>query len=160
MSATLPKNEHSGKWVLYSFLGFFAVFCTVDVYFVYTALNTHTGVVTKQSYYKGLDYNKTLAEARAQKDSGTQGKIVYENGNVRFTLHDAEAKPIAGATVMAYFAIPTHDTHDFSIPLPDQGKGVYATNNLILPAKGLWTVRIEAQWKQQHYKTSLTFTTR
>lgn len=64
-----PQAKNStGRTVLYAFLGFFAVFAAVDAFFVYTAVTTNTGVVTENSYERGLHYNDLLDEARKRKD--------------------------------------------------------------------------------------------
>ena len=151
------KNQNSGRWVLLSFLGFFAIFCSVDVYFVYKALSTNTGLVIENSYYKGLDYNKTLNEAKQQQESGVSDKTTFKNGLLRFELFDKNNTPIPEATVKANFKIPTHDGADFEINLISLNNGIYeGTPNL--PVKGLWVAHIEAKWDMQKYKTTLTFT--
>ena len=149
-------SENNGRWVLYAFLGFFAVFCAVDAYFVYRAITTHTGVVTKNSYYKGLDYNKNLAEAQRQKDSGVVGKAIFSNGELTFTLKDRAENAIENARVTVNIIRPVQSGYDFSIVLEAKGQGIYSAKPS-LPLKGLWQAQIEATWEQQRYKTTLRY---
>lgn len=58
------ENKKAGHWLLAWLIGFFVVFASVDAYFVYTALSTHTGVVAENSYEVGLKYNDILQEAK------------------------------------------------------------------------------------------------
>jgi nitrogen fixation protein FixH len=62
------KSRKAGRTVLFSLLGFFAVFASVDAFFVYTALKTNTGVVAENAYERGLHYNDLLDEARKRKN--------------------------------------------------------------------------------------------
>lgn len=66
-------TKQSGLWVLWSLLLFFLVFASVDAFFVYKALSTHTGVVTENAYEKGLHYNEILDEARRRKEQDGAG---------------------------------------------------------------------------------------
>jgi nitrogen fixation protein FixH len=72
----LSEKEESRKYgrkVLFLLLGFFAVFASVDAYFVYLAMKTKPGVVTENAYQRGLNYNEVLEEARRRKaeENGT-----------------------------------------------------------------------------------------
>lgn len=67
-AADALKKKKAGRAVLFAFLGFFAVFASVDAFFVYTALTTNTGVVDEHYYQTGLHYNDLLEEARKRKD--------------------------------------------------------------------------------------------
>ncbi len=61
------KSKQFGFRILFSFLAFFIVFSSVDAFFVYKALSTHTGVVSENAYEIGLNYNKIIAEAKKRK---------------------------------------------------------------------------------------------
>jgi nitrogen fixation protein FixH len=52
-----------GKRVLIYLLAFFAVFASVDAFFVYKALSTNTGVVSENAYEQGLRFNDIIDEA-------------------------------------------------------------------------------------------------
>lgn len=66
----LSEQEESRKYgrkILFLLLGFFAIFASVDAYFVYLAMQTQPGVVTENAYKRGLQYNELLEEARKRK---------------------------------------------------------------------------------------------
>ncbi len=65
-------NKKAGRRALFYLLGFFVIFASVDAFFVYKALSTHTGVVAENAYEIGLNYNEVIAEAKKQKLNGSQ----------------------------------------------------------------------------------------
>lgn len=75
-SESQKQTAKDGRKVLWYFLGFFAVFATVDAFFVYKALSTHSGVVAENSYEIGLHYNELLKEA----DKREQEKMQKQQG--------------------------------------------------------------------------------
>jgi nitrogen fixation protein FixH len=157
MKMAKTKNENSGLWVLMSFVSFFAIFIAVDIYFVYSAITTNTGLVSQNSYYKGLDYNNTLRQAEGQKQSGFTGKAEFNNRTLSFQLRDEYGRLVTNAQVKAYVKRQTTDQYDFEVALSRTVDGYAAT--LELPLKGLWQAYVEATWDNRQYKTSLTFTT-
>lgn len=62
------KSQKAGRKFLLGLILFFLAVATVDGYFVYKALSTHTGVVVDKPYERGLKYNEIIAEAKRQKD--------------------------------------------------------------------------------------------
>jgi nitrogen fixation protein FixH len=148
-----PKK---GKVVLMSLLAFFALFSSVDAFFVYKAVTTHSGVITEQAYEKGLAYNQALKQAREQKNMNV--RVVYKGDTLVVNLNDELNMPIIGATVTAKLIRNVQAADDFDVLLHHSGDGVYS-KQLDLPLKGLWTANIEAKWTQKntkYYQTALT----
>ncbi len=56
-------EKKDGRRVLIYLLAFFAVFASVDAFFVYKALSTNTGVVSENAYEQGLRFNDVIDEA-------------------------------------------------------------------------------------------------
>jgi nitrogen fixation protein FixH len=65
-------NKKEGRKALFYLLSFFVIFASVDAFFVYKAISTHTGVVAENAYEIGLNYNDVIAEAKKQKLNGSQ----------------------------------------------------------------------------------------
>ena len=63
------KNRKDGRIVLMALIAFFVVFASVDAYFVYKALSTHTGVVVEHAYEVGLNYNDIIEQAQQHESS-------------------------------------------------------------------------------------------
>ncbi len=142
----------SDRFIPLYFVGFFVVLAIMDGIFVYLATSTHTGVVTEQAYQKGLDYNETVSAAAEQDALGWQSTINYsESGMLSFTLVNASETPVSGAQVVAEFIRPTHNGADFSVELIASSDGSY-TAPVDFPLKGVWDVRVFAEWNQQSYQ--------
>lgn len=160
MRSITQDKADKGGWVFMSFFVFFITFIAVDAFFVYKAISTNTGLVTENSYYKGLDYNKTLEEARIQKETGITGVIEYKEGLLIFKLNAPNGTPIGNAKVTAKLIRPVNDKNDFLLSLTSQPDMSYSAPAK-LPANGQWTAYVEATWPTNNqYKTTLTFQAR
>ena len=149
----LSQGKPIDRYIPWFFVLFFLVFMILDGIFVYIAVYTHTGVVTEKAYEKGLDYDAFLEKAEKQKASGVLLTTTYENDLFRLVLRDADGQPMDGAAVKALFFRPVSDGHDFSVSLTSSGDGVYSTEGRP-PMPGAWTVKVEAEWKTQIFRTT------
>lgn len=150
-----PQDRAKNKYILFAFLGFFGVVFIVDAFFIHMALKTQTGVVSERTYEKGLNFNQTLSEAKAQ--PSLNDRVTFKNNILRWNLND---KAINNADVNARIIRPIQAGHDFDIKLVNQGDGIYEAR-LDLPFKGLWEAKLKSKWdnKQgwQTYKTTHQF---
>lgn len=69
MDSEQTQNRKDGRIVLMALIAFFVVFASVDAYFVYKALSTHTGVVVEHAYEVGLNYNDIIEQAQQHESS-------------------------------------------------------------------------------------------
>ncbi len=145
---TAAVKHPKDKWIPRYFVMFFAVIAVLDGIFVYLAVSTQTGIVTEQPYEKGLAFNKTLEEARAQPDLEHQAS--YTEGILRWIL------PLEQASVTASIIRPVQDGYDFSVALKHVGNGVYEVKPE-LPFPGAWTAKLKATWDNQKFQTSYDF---
>lgn len=160
MSQTLEEEKEksrAGAVVLWGLIAFFITFASVDMYFVYQAVSTHSGIVTENAYEKGLAYNQVIEQVKIQKALNVESNITYEEGVLTVTLRDKSHAPILGATVTAKLVRSVHGGSDSQKLLHHKGNGVYQ-NNLDLPLKGVWTANLDVKWtqqqKQNRYQTS------
>ena len=158
---TKEESKKKGKIVLFSLISFFAVFSSVDAYFVYKAVSTHSGMVTENPYEKGLAYNQVIEKAKSQKALNITSDTTYKNGALTTVLKYKNGDPILGATVVADLVRNVHKGNDFQKILQYKGDGVYQSN-LNLSLKGTWTVNLDIKWeqhnKQKHYQTTSIIT--
>lgn len=146
MNNIVKKSD--GRFVLICFLAFFAVIIVVNSIFIYMALQTHSGVVVKNPYEKGLAFNKTLHAAKTQPD--LKHAVSYRAGVLRWTL------PIINASVTAGILRSVRDGYDFDIALKHIGNGVYEAKPT-MPLPGAWTAKLKATWNNQTFQTSHDF---
>jgi nitrogen fixation protein FixH len=136
-------ERRDGRIVLYGLIGFFLTFMTVDAVMVTLAVRSQTGVVTDHAYEKGLAYNDTIAAAQAAKESGWQGAVTYERGQLEFQLQDDHKIGITGAMVQASLTRPVHDGEDRTFDLQQaEQSGIYRAQMDPILAPGLWVADI------------------
>lgn len=145
--------QQANKRIPRYFIAFFVILAIVDGIFVTVATSTHRGVVTEQSYKKGLAYNKTVAAAESQEALGWNSHIHYDEDTIRFSLTDHLGNSIQDAQVRAHILRPTQDGYDFSILLTEKQAGHYS-NNIQFPMKGQWDIKVTVLWNKQPYQQS------
>lgn len=135
---------------------FFVVFIGVDAVMATLAIRTQTGVVTEESYEKGLAYDRTLKAQATQQSWNWHDEIAVTDGNtVTFTLRDHNSTPVDNAQVKAQIIRPVSAGHDFEITLAPQGNGSYSAP-ADFPLKGEWHIRIWAQCTDRLYQANKT----
>lgn len=65
------QSKRDGRLFLLVIIGFFLVVASVDAFFIYKALSTHSGVVAENAYEIGLNYNDVIAEAKKKNNHGS-----------------------------------------------------------------------------------------
>jgi len=145
------RGTINGRHVLVGVLSFFAVIFAVNGFFLYSALNTHTGIVSKQPYRKGLDYNQRIAEDEQQKRLGWAHEIHLDRatGRVRLSLSDRHGRPVSGLDIRGFVGRPSTDRHDIALRLAETSKlGSYAAIASSL-TKGNWVLQLKATRQDQ-----------
>ena len=115
---------------------------------LFFAFESWTGIETRDAYVKGLAYNDRLAEAEAQAAQGWNTELTFaagegQGGRLTFLLTDRDGNALNAADVLATLVRPTHEGHDFTVPLVSEGEGRYATD-VVFPLPGQWDVRLHA----------------
>lgn len=140
----------TGRKVLVMLLGFFALIVLVNGVFIFYALNSFSGLSTENAYVKGLNYNRTLAQDRAQHDAGwqvsasarrlTEGQVVVLEVQVR----DADGRPLNDVALSGELRRPTHQGSDLVLDFQATGDGGYRA--MATPeALGQWDLRLSAR---------------
>ncbi len=102
----------------YIFVAFFIVIFSVDIFYIYLSNKTWRGVVTENSYQKGLNYNETLKQADQQKKLGwlveiKYNKISQNKGNLLIKLQDKKSL-LQDVSIHVDFKRPIQEGYDFS----------------------------------------------
>lgn len=151
MSATReigPRPVTAGSvlaWLVASFL----LVAAFNIAMIYFAVGTFTGETEPKSYAAGLDFNKTMERAKAQRRRAwtVGGGITASAANtlsLRLAYRDENSKPIDGLDVLATFRRATNEGQDFETKLNPQGDGAYAAE-VTVPHGGQWLVQVVAQ---------------
>ncbi|MDP6833351.1 MAG: FixH family protein [Alphaproteobacteria bacterium] len=140
----------TGRKVLAMLLGFFALIVLVNGVFIYFALNSFSGLSTENAYVKGLNYNRTLAQDRMQREAGWQvtasakrmaeGQIVV----LEVVVKDAAGRPLNNVALSGQLRRPTHQGSDLPLDFQAMGGGGYRA--MATPeALGQWDLRLSAR---------------
>lgn len=151
------KSAEKKSKIPYFFFIFFAVIFTVNIFYIYISQKTWRGLVTEDSYHKGLRYNDVIADAKKQKELGWQLKISYKNsgnktGELKIFLFDKKNQKISDAIVTANFKRPTQNGQDFSQELKFSDGAYEAKINF--PLVGQWDFIISATKGEETFQES------
>jgi nitrogen fixation protein FixH len=139
----MPK-EITGRHVLFTMLGFFAVIIATDSWLVYKAVSTFGGIETQDAYRKGLAYNDRIAEERAQAALGWTKDARLENNDLRVSIRDKDQKGVRNLQITALLGRPATNSNDRILKLTEIAAGEYMATVGTLEA-GNWVATMEAR---------------
>ncbi|MEM1197685.1 MAG: FixH family protein [Pseudomonadota bacterium] len=156
MTTMTKRNEFTGRHMLLTMFAFFGVIIAVNFTMAFFASSTWTGLMVKNSYVASQDFNAKLAKARAQDALGWTSAMVLEGQDLKLTLKDDQARPLAGLNVVARVYRPVAEAEDHDVALTESKPGQYgATVDL---NSGLWEVAIMATGRgEQNYQQIFRF---
>ena len=148
MSASMrAARPITGRFVLLAMLAFFGVVTAVNGVFIALALSSFSGLSVEGAYQRGLDFNRELATAAAQKARGwrvsLQAKPLPQGVALSVRMADAAGAPLTGE-VQAELIRPTAKGHDFALTLSQAEAGRYV-GVAPLALRGQWIVRVVAR---------------
>lgn len=135
-----------GPWV---FVAMFAVVLAANGIMMIFAFSSWTGLETRGAYDKGVEYNRTLEAARAQRALGwrVESRVVSSGGQsvrIEVALRDRQGAVVTPDRVRARLIRPTHSGHDTTVTLARQADGHYSAE-LVPPLRGQWDLLILAE---------------
>lgn len=144
----MSGRAQSDRWIPGAFLAMFGVVLAANGLMVWAALDSWTGLETKDHYRKGLAYNRTLAARRAQQALGWRAELAFtatgpRRGRLEVAFTDAAGGGVNGLEVTASLVRPTHEGFDRAFALAARGDGRYAAE-LELPLGGQWDAVVDA----------------
>lgn len=120
----------TGKMVLITFILFFGIIIGVNVVFISKATGTFPGLITQHPFKKGVAYNKTLEQRRAE--AKLQWRVHHnitaaDDGKEYFIVQvkDANDMPIDGLDVNLHLWQAGNNDADLELQLQPQGNGKY-----------------------------------
>ena len=142
MLANILKNPN--KYIPLSFVLFFIVLAILDGIFVYLAVSTQTGVVTKNAYEKGLNYNEAIKLADISKNYPQKLSVNIMGNNKVEINYNIESQIIFND--VTYKAIrPTKRGYDNSGKIKYNSATNSYSKNLELPLAGIWDILVIAK---------------
>ncbi|TFI59674.1 hypothetical protein E2493_03390 [Sphingomonas parva] len=136
-----PTRGFTGWHMTGILIAFFGVIIAVNLTMATFATRTFGGKVVENSYVASQQFNRWLAEARAQKALGWQHAVTLgSDRRVGVTLGVA-GKPLAGALVSAVARHPVGREGEVAVRFVSAGPGRYESD-YPLPA-GRWYLHLE-----------------
>lgn len=129
------------EFIPYYFVIFFGVLIILDSVFIFLAFSSHTGLVNKNSYQEGLNYNDIISQKEKQDKLNWITYLEIENKNLIFKIQSNDNVDFSHAKVNAHFSSPINDKNDFEQTLVLKNKNSF-NSQIIFPHKGVWDVRI------------------
>lgn len=141
--AAMERGRLTGRTVLMIILAFFGVIFAVNGAFVFFALDSWPGLISRHYYDEGIHYNRTLAAAENQAALGWNSRLDWNGRELAVTLTGRDGKPLAGLDVTVKLVRPTSEGHDFTAALTSQADGTYRAA-VDFPLPGLWRAEVMA----------------
>ena len=154
MAVTTDKAEKkfTGKHMLLWLFGFFGVMFIANGFFVYYARSTWPGVVEESPYQASQNYNKTLAEAAAQKQRDWHMQLALKRSQQSVILvveaKDKDGQPLTDLTINATVGRQVTEEFDHVVTLSPSGTGIYQGEIGTLEP-GRWRVEFDASQQGQ-----------
>jgi nitrogen fixation protein FixH len=145
-SAAQPNRR--ALWIPGIFVLGFLIVIAVNGILIFTAVSSFSGLETDSAYDKGLQYNKALAAAAANAETGWRAEPLVTGGDngerkLEVTILDRSGAPVTELRVEAFLVRPTNAGMDSAITLTDFGGGRYGA--VFTPkALGNWELRLKA----------------
>lgn len=142
MSQEIQKKSK----IPYFFFAFFAVVFAVDIFYIYLANKSWRGVITENSYQKGVKYNETIALVKKQNELGWNVIVKFKNsgknsGDLSVQIFDKNNSAINNANIHNYLKRPTQEGFDFDVPLIFKDGKYHA--KILFPLQGQWDFNLE-----------------
>jgi len=130
----------TGRSVLIMLICFFGTIFAVNIYFLVSALSTHTGVVAQEPYRKGLAYNDRIAAGERQNEMGWDVAVdVAPGGRAKLTFTGLDKKPVTALNVTATIGRPATEREDRKLRFAETQPGQYEADGGTLGA-GHWVI--------------------
>ncbi len=139
------KSRAAGLKVLLMLVAFFLLIAGVNAIFIYKAVATHTGTIVDSPYERGLDYNKTLAAARAQEKFDWRVAVGIEKMTelqyeVSLFIHDSKGNGKDAVLFDVAVLRPVDSREDLTPVFKAEGVGKYSSH-IRFPKPGKWEVK-------------------
>ncbi len=143
-----------------TFIIIFALIIVINACFFYLAQKTAVGVVTEDSYDKGLSYNLSIEQQQSQLRNGIKGNLDIQN-HPSGALVSLEINTACSSANM-HLMRTVHDKDDIKAELLPAKSGDNFRYEMLLNKNiiGLWFLRVKCYSGEQEYYFSDKFVLR
>jgi nitrogen fixation protein FixH len=155
---TEKKSAWRSPWVI-GWIAMLAVFLSMNLFMVYLAETNNPGLVVKDFYKRGQDYEKNMLKRQAR-NPGWRMRVnlprkigVGETVICHFTIKDREGAPVDSDSVTFHAYRPADAKQDFSVSMKQTAPGVYESE-VSFPLKGAWDTLVSVKHGEDEYNTA------
>ena len=130
------EKQFTGRHMAMIMGAFFATVVGVNMYMVYAARSSWTGLVVKNSYVASQNFNELTAKLETSKAFGLHGSARYDKGRVIITIKDGTGNPVALTNPVLEMGDAKGDANA-AMPIVIQADGTLAAEKQL--AVGLWS---------------------
>lgn len=145
----------NGRHVTAMMVLFFGTVIAVNLVMASQAVGTFGGTVVDNSYVASQQYNRWLAEARAQAADGWIVTVNSEQGRVELVLRDKQGEAIEGAVVTAEAAHPLGKADPVTLGFVGMGEGRYGATSALVAGPWRLDLVVEARGRRHLYRETL-----
>lgn len=134
------------------------IFLTMNLIMVYLAMKNNPGLVVKDFYQRGQDYEKNMLKRQAR-NPGWQMKVnlpkkigVDEPVICHFSIVDKEGIAVDPDQVTFHAYRPADAKQDFTVPMQKVGPGIYESE-IRFPLLGAWDTLVSVRHGEDEYNT-------
>jgi len=142
-----------GWHVLLALVGFFGIIIVVNVCFALAAVDTFPGEDVTHPYIQGLEYNRTLAEHRAQQALGWRVAAMLApapgGAALSIDINGRNGAPLTGARIEGVLRWPADVHRDRALRFKEAAHGHYVAALTHL-GEGDWDLRATATSLDHH----------
>jgi nitrogen fixation protein FixH len=131
-----------GWHVLAAFVAFFAIIIGLDVGFAVVAYRSFPGQSAANPYEAGLQFNRTLAQRRAEAALGWRAEASQDASGVEFRFLDAQGAAVPGLAVTGRATRPATESGARALAFTQTAPGVFRAAR---PGYGAWDIAVTAQ---------------
>lgn len=143
MTSTATPRPFTGRHMLFTMLGFFAVVFAANMTMVYFAASSWTGLVVKNSYVASQEFDTTTAKLEAAAALDIHPTVDFANGKLTVTLRTKAGEAVGAANVSVTLGRPSHEGEDRTVAMTAAGNGAYEAADQ--RATGQWTGTVSAE---------------
>jgi nitrogen fixation protein FixH len=137
------RKQFTGRHMLFTIGGFFAVVISVNILMAVAASSTWTGLVVANSYVASQEFQVRADAARRQREElGWRGELSLAKGRVRVSVVDRAGAPVPLGEVSVKVNRPVGGRDDRALTLAPGADGAYEAPLSLTP--GVWDVTVTA----------------
>ncbi len=145
----------TGRHMWAVMIGFFGVVIAVNVVMARFAIGTFSGTVVENSYVASQEYNRWLAEARAQAALGWKVAVSVDAARHVHIRADAAAGALPTADVRAIAAHPLGRIPDRALVFTDGGNGDHVSTMALPAGRFLIHIVIRSGGHEAHFNDNV-----